>query len=85
MSHFVVATHFVWSDYPGLRAGRLYAGKPDIFKRPSGESHLLETADAIETLCGVSRTPFPHDFGDADSISSDRSTRCTACQDASTA
>jgi hypothetical protein len=82
MPHFVVATHFVWSDYPGLRAGKLYAGKPDISKRPAGESHLLEAPDATEPMCGLSRTLFPHDFGDTDSISSDKSTRCTACQEA---
>ena len=82
MSPLVVASAFVWSEYPGLRPGRLYAGKPDLFKRPGGESHLVATADATETLCGVPRDGFPHDFGDPASITSDRSTRCATCSDA---
>ena len=82
MSLFVVASTYVWSEYPGLRPGRLYAGKPDLFKRPGGESHLVAGPDATETLCGMAREGFPHDFGDPDSISSDRSTRCTVCRDA---
>lgn len=82
MPPFVVATRFVWSDYPGLRPGKLYAGKPDLFKRPSGESHLVGSADATETLCGLARASFPHEFGDVSSIRSDRSTRCPACRDA---
>ena len=82
MSPFVVASKYVWSEYPGLRPGRLYAGKPDLFKRPAGESHLVAGPDAVETLCGVARASFPHDFGDPGSISSDKSTRCPTCRDA---
>lgn len=82
MSVVVIASRYVWSEYPGLRPGRLYAGKPDLFRRPAGESHLLASPDAVETLCGRARTEFPHEFGDPSSISSDKSTRCATCQEA---
>lgn len=80
MPHLVVASRFVWSHYPGLRAGRLYAGKPDLYRRPAGDAHLVDGPDAVETLCGLSRTLFPHDFPDAESIgASTLSTPCTTC------
>lgn len=62
MSRFVVASNFVWNEYPGLRAGRAYAGLPDVSRRPSGEAHLVEGPDAVETVCGLPRASFPHDF-----------------------
>lgn len=80
---FAVASAYAWSGYPGLRPGLLYAGKPDLFKRPTGEVHLVAGADATETLCGVSREPFPHDFPDAESIEWEKRARfCATCSGA---
>jgi hypothetical protein len=73
----VVASRFTWSDYPGLRAGRVYAGKPDIFRRPSGDLHVLADAKATDTLCGLPRTDFPYEFASTDTMV--RATPCPAC------
>ena len=62
MSRLIVASKFVWSDYPGLRAGRIYAGKPDLPRHPTDETHLVEGPDATETLCGLPRARFPYEF-----------------------
>ncbi|MEJ2863968.1 hypothetical protein [Actinomycetospora flava] len=82
MSPIVVAERFVWSEYPGMRPGRVYAGKPDLFKRPKGEAHLVDGPDAVETLCGVSRERFPLDFPDAASTGSSKyATPCATCEE----
>jgi hypothetical protein len=76
----VVTSRFVWSHYPGLRAGRIYAGKSDIYQRPAGDAHLVGGPEATETLCGASRAGFPYDFPDAASIgASPLSTPCPTC------
>jgi hypothetical protein len=62
MTRFVVATHFVWNEYPGLRAGRAYAGLPDVSRRPSGETHFVDGQDAALTVCGLPRASFPYEF-----------------------
>jgi hypothetical protein len=62
MNRFVVAAGFRWDEYPGLRPGRIYAGAPDVSRSPLGESHLVDGADAEQTLCGLPRASFPHDF-----------------------
>ena len=81
MAPIVVTSHFVWSHYPGLRAGRLYAGKSDLVKRPKGEAHLVAGPDATETLCGVSRDPFPYAFPHAGPLtSSTYVTPCATCE-----
>ncbi|NYD35016.1 hypothetical protein [Actinomycetospora corticicola] len=73
----VVASRFTWSDYPGLRAGRVYAGKPDIFRRPSGEVHLLADTGATATVCGLPRADFPWTFESVDAMV--QATPCSAC------
>ena len=73
----VVASRFTWSDYPGLRPGRVYAGKPDLFRRPSGDVHLLADADATNTVCGLPRADFPHEFATADAMV--KATPCPEC------
>ncbi len=78
VTRFVVASHFAWDEYPGLRAGRIYAGKGDVSRHPAGEAHLVDGPEAVETLCGLPRLSFPHDFPDlADLGPSDH---CTACR-----
>jgi hypothetical protein len=62
MTRFLVAARFAWAEYPGLRAGRLYAGTDDVARHPRGEAHLVDGPDAAETLCGLPRTTFPHAF-----------------------
>jgi hypothetical protein len=62
MTRFLVAVNFRWDEYPGLRPGRIYTGAPDVSRSPLGECHLVEGAGAVETLCGLRRTSFPHDF-----------------------
>jgi hypothetical protein len=62
MTRVVVSSQSTWDEYPALRVGRLYRGEPDVSRHPSGEIHLVEGPDAVETLCGLPRTPFPHDF-----------------------
>lgn len=83
MSGYVVASQFRWDEYPGLRAGRLYSGKPDVTRSPLGETHLVEGPDAVETLCGLPRASFPHNFPDRTELGS--SEACTACQAAAVA
>lgn len=78
MTRFVVASHFVWDEYPGLRAGRIYAGKGDVSRHPQGEAHLVEGPDAVETLCGLPRSSFPHDFPDLAGLSP--TDPCTSCR-----
>ncbi|ODU05765.1 MAG: hypothetical protein ABS81_06695 [Pseudonocardia sp. SCN 72-86] len=58
----VVAERWVWSHYPGMRAGRLYAGKSDLTKYPDGQTHLAAGPEAVVTLCGLPRTGLPHQF-----------------------
>lgn len=60
----LVASAFVWSHYPGLRAGRVYAGKSDITRHPTGETHVLDGPDAAETRCGLPRSGFTYEFAD---------------------
>jgi hypothetical protein len=82
MSHLVVASQFVLSDYPGMRAGRIYSGKPDLFKRPKGEAHVVDGPDATETLCGISRDGFPHDCTEATTVDQPFVTSpCATCRD----
>lgn len=81
MPRLIVSSGFVWSDYPGLRVGRMYAGKPDLTRHPQGEIHLVDDADAVETRCGLPRTPFPHEFPDATPLDR-RSAPCPTCRPA---
>lgn len=81
MSRIIVAAKFVWSDYPGLRAGRLYAGKPDLTQHPTAETHLVDGADGVRTLCGLDRRDFPYEFPEATALGRGADT-CTACQPA---
>jgi hypothetical protein len=62
MTRFLVASNFVWAEYPGLRPGRIYAGLPDVARHPGGEAHLVAGPDAAETLCGRPRASFPYEF-----------------------
>lgn len=62
MTRLLVAARFAWDEYPGLRAGRLYRGAPDLGRSPLGETHVVEGPDAVATLCGLARTAFPHHF-----------------------
>lgn len=78
MTRFVVASHFVWNEYPGLRAGRLYSGAPDVSRRPAGDIHLVEGPDAVETSCGLPRTSFPHEFREL--VHLGPSDPCTTCR-----
>ncbi|GAA1089271.1 hypothetical protein [Pseudonocardia alni] len=64
MSRILVAEKFVWPHYPGLRAGRVYAGKSDITQHPDAETHVVDGPDATETRCGRPRSGFPHEFGE---------------------
>lgn len=80
---YVVASHFAWNEYPGLRAGRIYRGAPDVSRRPLGEVHLIDRLDAAETLCGLPRTSFPHDFPELAAVSP--SDPCATCQAADSA
>lgn len=73
----VVASRFTWSDYPGLRPGRVYAGRPDLFRRPSGDVHVLAEADATGTVCGLPRADFPYEFTTADAMV--KATPCPGC------
>lgn len=82
MTRFVVASHFVWDEYPGLRVGRLYRGLPDVGRHPRGQAHLVRGPDAAETLCGLPRTSFPHDFPDLTQLTPPDS--CATCQAAVT-
>ncbi|MBW0102179.1 hypothetical protein [Pseudonocardia sp. KRD291] len=71
MSRIMVASGFVWADYPGLRAGRIYAGKPDLGRHPDAETHLVDGPDgpdSAETLCGLPRAQFPHEFPEATAL-----------------
>lgn len=81
MSRIVVAATFVWSDYPGLRAGRLWAGKPDLTRHPSAATHLVDDPDAVDTVCGLPRTQFPHEFPEGTALDR-RAVPCTTCQPA---
>ncbi|GAY08061.1 hypothetical protein [Pseudonocardia sp. N23] len=74
----VVAETYVWSDYPGMRAGRLYAGKPDLTRHAGGQTHLAAGDDATRTLCGLPRSRFPHTFPAARSLSR-RADPCESC------
>ena len=79
MSSVIVAEHFAWSDYPGLRAGRLSAGKPDLTKHPVGEVHRAASVDATQTLCGLPRALFPNDFPEY-TVLGTRAAVCPTCQ-----
>lgn len=78
MSRIVVAAKYVWSDYPGLRAGRLWAGKPDLTKHPSAATHVVDDLHAVETRCGLPRTQFPHEFPAGTTLDK-RAVPCTTC------
>ena len=78
MSRIVVASAFVWSDYPGLRVGRIYAGKPDLTRHPHAETHVVDGPDAVETLCGLPRARFPHVFPEGTAFGK-RAVPCTTC------
>lgn len=82
MTRFVVASRFRWDEYPGNRPGRLYAGKPDVTRSPLGEAHLVEDPDAGETLCGLPRTQFPHNFPHVTHLGASDS--CPTCRAAGT-
>ena len=62
MDPFVVAVGFTWDEYPGLRPGRMYSGRPDVNRRPFGDSHLVAGPDEEKTLCGLPRHEYPYDF-----------------------
>ena len=78
MSRILVASQFVWSDYPGLRPGRFYAGKPDLTRHPNAETHVVDGPDAVDTLCGLPRTQFAHEFPEGTTLGR-RATPCTVC------
>lgn len=78
MSRVIVASRYVWSHYPGLRAGRLYAGKPDLTTHPTAETHLADGPYAAETLCGLPRTRFPHEFPETTALGTGAQP-CTTC------
>jgi hypothetical protein len=78
MTRHLVASNFAWTEYPGLRPGRLYSGQPDIARSPLGQIHLVEGPDADETLCGLSRELFPHDFPQLTQLPA--SEACSACR-----
>jgi hypothetical protein len=78
VSRILVASKFVWSHYPGLRAGRLYAGKSDLTRHPNAETHLVDGPDATETRCGLPRTRFPHEFPEGTTPGS-RAEPCAVC------
>jgi hypothetical protein len=80
MSRFVVASHFQWDEYPGLRPGRIYTGAPDVSRHPLGEIHLVDGADAEATVCGLPRTAFPHNFPDLAQLGT--SDPCATCRSA---
>ncbi|RZT83965.1 hypothetical protein EV383_0796 [Pseudonocardia sediminis] len=81
MSRIVVASKYVLSDYPGMRAGRIYAGKPDLTRHPNAETHVVEGPDAVETLCGRPRADFPHEFADGTTLGK-RADPCAVCKPA---
>ena len=78
MSRIVVASEFVWSAYPGLRVGRLYAGLPDLTKLPNAETHVVDGPDGAETLCGLPRSQFPLDLADGTALGW-RAVACAVC------
>ncbi len=65
MTRSVVAALYVWDEYPGLRAGRLYAGGGDIGRHPRGETHVVAGVDATKTVCELPRDRFPHRFAES--------------------
>ncbi|MCD2197566.1 hypothetical protein LQ327_29770 [Actinomycetospora endophytica] len=78
MSPIIVASKFVWSHYPGMRAGRIYAGKSDLTRHPNAETHLVAGPDAVETLCGLPRAQFPHEFAEG-TAPGKRAELCVTC------
>ena len=83
MCRSLVASEFVWSDYPGLRVGRIYAGKPDLTRHPNAETHVVDGPDAVATLCGLPRTQFPHEFPEGTALGR-RAVPCSTCLPAGT-
>lgn len=79
MASIVVAAEYVWSHYPGLRAGRLYAGKPDLTRHPTAGTHLVAGPDADATLCGLARAGFPHEFPEGTALGKGAEP-CTTCR-----
>ncbi|HEX3612759.1 MAG TPA: hypothetical protein VHU88_13825 [Sporichthyaceae bacterium] len=77
MTRFLVASNFRWDEYPGLRPGRIYRGAGDVGRSPLGETHLVAGPDAAETICGLPRASFPHDF--PESADSAVSQPCPTC------
>jgi hypothetical protein len=62
VAHVVVSVSFRWDEYPGLRPGRIFSGQGDLGRRPLGETHIVAGEDAVQTVCGLPRKAFPHDF-----------------------
>lgn len=62
MSRLVVAEGYRWDEYPGLRPGRIYSGAGDVPRSPLGAAHAVEGQDAAQTVCGLPRESFPHEF-----------------------
>ena len=79
MSRIVVAAQFVWSDYPGLRIGRTYAGLPDLTRLPNSETHVVDGPDAVGTLCGLPRSQFPLEFAEGTALGW-RAVPCAVCR-----
>lgn len=77
VTRFLVASNFRWDEYPGLRPGRIYRGAGDVGRSPLGETHLVAGPDAVETICGLPRASFPHDF--PESADSAVSQPCPTC------
>ena len=78
MTRLLVAALYVWDEYPGLRAGRIYAGKGDIGTHPRGETHAVASVDSATTVCGQSRDHFPYEF--AESVSLVAADVCPECR-----
>ena len=83
MSHIVVAAAFVWSEYPGLRPGKIVRGEPDLYKQPNAETHVVDGPAAAETLCGLPRAQFPYEFPQG-TVFGRRASPCTTCLPAGT-
>ena len=78
MTRLLVAALYVWDEYPGLRAGRIFAGKGDIGTHPRGETHAVASADSLTTVCGQPREKYPYAF--ADSVSLVAADACPDCR-----
>lgn len=77
MTRSLVAAHYVWDEYPGLRIGKLVSGQGDLGQHPRGETHAVAGPDAVSTVCGRPRVDFEHDF--AASVSLRDAEPCESC------